>query len=547
MAIKYLSGKRIQGLADLSAWNGTFSGGSAWTKVGGGTEGTNEVTLALDTDTNQDSLNYDLGASAVSNDDWVIDFTLNFSRLTIGTNIFWFMGLVNSTNWIATNNTNHMGIFVMQESGTKQFGASDGTGTWNGAVEDAQTWAPSTGVDYYFRLTKLTSTSYKVELFADSARTSVTSTSDGTVSAMTDLRYLTFAGDNNSGTGNATFKISDIKFYNDVTTPPAADKAGLSNIETYSIFEELDTGKYFWYSGSGWLADGQRYTGERGLIAGGYTSSASNEIQYISISTLGNAADFGDLTAARTALGATHDATRGCFGGGESSYHNEIDYVTILTAANAVDFGDLTQARKGISGVSSDVRGVYTCGENGQQVLDYITIQSTGNATDFGDPILNVYTSSACHSLTRGVIHMNATTADSYDGNMEYITIATAGNCTDFGGTTVERSGTVGVSDLSRGLFAGGKTQSGANFTDTIDYITIGTTSNATDFGNLTAVRNVVAAVAHPTRAVFCAGWDSGENNVNIMEYVTIATAGNATDFGDCTAKRMAEGCSDIA
>jgi hypothetical protein len=111
-----------------------------------------------------------------------------------------------------------MGIFAMQESGTKVFGCSDGTSTWNGASEDNQTWVATTGVDYYFRLTKLTSTTYKVELFGNSARTSVTSTSDGTVSSMTDLRYLVFTGDNNSGTGNATFTISDLNFYNGVTT-----------------------------------------------------------------------------------------------------------------------------------------------------------------------------------------------------------------------------------------------------------------------------------------------------------------------------------------
>ena len=189
---------------------------TGWTATGGGAVATDNLTLALDTDGGQDQVNYDL--TSISSDKFVLDFTLNFSRLTIGTNIFWFMGLVNSTNWISTNSTNHMGIFVMQESGTKTFSCSDGTGTWNGASEDAQTWTPSTGVDYYFRLTKLTSTTYKVELFGDSARTSVTSTSDGTVSSMTDLRYLVFTGDNNSGTGNATFTISDLKFYDGVSS-----------------------------------------------------------------------------------------------------------------------------------------------------------------------------------------------------------------------------------------------------------------------------------------------------------------------------------------
>jgi hypothetical protein len=189
---------------------------TGWSATGGGAVATDNLTLALDTDGGQDQVNYDL--TSISSDKFVLDFTLNFSRLTVESNLFWFMGLVNSTNWITAGSTNHMGIFAMQEPATKVFACSDGTTTWNGVSEDAQSWVPSTGVDYYFRLTKLTSTTYKVELFDDSARTSVTSTSDGTVSSMTDLRYLVFTGDNNVGAGNATFTISDLKFYDGVTS-----------------------------------------------------------------------------------------------------------------------------------------------------------------------------------------------------------------------------------------------------------------------------------------------------------------------------------------
>jgi len=222
LATPYNSGNTVSGTITgklPTTWNLTPTyrySSTGWTATGGGAVATDNLTLALDTDGGQDQVNYDL--TSISSDKFVLDFTLNFSRLTIGTNLFWFMGLVNSTNWIATNSTNHMGIFAMQESGTKTFGCSDGTGTWNGAVEDSQTWTPSTGVDYYFRLTKLSSTTYKVELFGDSARTTVTSTSDGTVSSMTDLRYLVFTGDNNSGAGNATFTISDLKFYDGVSS-----------------------------------------------------------------------------------------------------------------------------------------------------------------------------------------------------------------------------------------------------------------------------------------------------------------------------------------
>ena len=51
--------------------------------------------------------------------------------------------------------------------------------------------------------------------------------------------------------------------------------------------------------------------GTRGLIGGGYTPSNSDVIDYITIATLGNAADFGDLTLARRAIGGCSDSHGG--------------------------------------------------------------------------------------------------------------------------------------------------------------------------------------------------------------------------------------------
>jgi hypothetical protein len=45
---------------------------------------------------------------------------------------------------------------------------------------------------------------------------------------------------------------------------------------------------------------------------------------------------------------------RGIFGGGYTGVHsNVIDYITITTTGNATDFGDLTVARYGAGGVSN--------------------------------------------------------------------------------------------------------------------------------------------------------------------------------------------------
>ena len=99
----------------------------------------------------------------------------------------------------------------------------------------------------------------------------------------------------------------------------------------------------------------------RGLSAGGFnntpSATKSNVIEFVTIATLGNATDFGDLTTQRYSPGSGSSKTRGVIGGGNTqpAKTNVIDFVTIASAGNASDFGDLTQARMNVG--SSDVHG----------------------------------------------------------------------------------------------------------------------------------------------------------------------------------------------
>ena len=125
----------------------------------------------------------------------------------------------------------------------------------------------------------------------------------------------------------------------------------------------------------------------RGLLAGGRTPTNLNIIDFITISTLGNAADFGDLTQARLNPGAGSNSVRGVFAGGESpSKVNTIDYVTIPTLGDAVDFGNLTSTRN-TRGMASPTRAAFAGGNTGSVVdtIDYVQIMSTADAIDFGD------------------------------------------------------------------------------------------------------------------------------------------------------------------
>ena len=98
-----------------------------------------------------------------------------------------------------------------------------------------------------------------------------------------------------------------------------------------------------------------------GTIAGGTQgpSSSSNGIHYLTISTLGNTQDFGDLTAAATQGSGMSNSTRGVFqlGNAGGSQSNAVDYVTIQTTGNAKDFGDLSPGRVFEAAACSDSHG----------------------------------------------------------------------------------------------------------------------------------------------------------------------------------------------
>lgn len=313
-----------------------------------------------------------------------------------------------------------------------------------------------------------------------------------------------------------------------------------------------DTGndKLYKYMDSGFkeigVAASAAWYGDRGVVAGGDTDSGiTNQIQYIDITTPGNAVDFGDLTAVKRFLSGASNSSRGlCFGGYTSAVINNIDYVTISTPGNAQDFGDLQHVNylKGAAccdGTKAFIFGGYT-GSLVKNYIQQVTVSTTGNATDFGNMSLYSFHNAACSDATRGVCALGRKRSASgsgtytYINNMEYITTATAGNSTDFGDLTVARGQVAACSDTTRGLFSAGYTSSSVR-TDTIDYITIQNTGNATDFGDLIKTYYRPTSFANSTRGVIAGGYttDGGSARVNTIQYVTVQTTGNSTDFGD--------------
>ena len=146
------------------------------------------------------------------------------------------------------------------------------------------------------------------------------------------------------------------------------------------------------------------------MTAGSYPSG--NQIDFFNIDTTGNSVDFGDRTISAQQPGSAASRTRGCVAGGYgSSDSNVIDFVTMASQGDAQNFGDLTQTGHGVSMCINDsTRGVFAGRTGGspstfRNTIDYITIASTGDAADFGDisphVVRNVFGGS---SPTRGVL-----------------------------------------------------------------------------------------------------------------------------------------------
>ena len=91
--------------------------------------------------------------------------------------------------------------------------------------------------------------------------------------------------------------------------------------------------------------------------------------------------NLGGGTGSNTGLG-----TRGIKGGGANPGTDVIEFITISTLGNSQDFGNLTVSAKAQSGAASRTRGLFAAGDSpNTNRIDFITIASTGNATDFGD------------------------------------------------------------------------------------------------------------------------------------------------------------------
>ena len=287
-------------------------------------------------------------------------------------------------------------------------------------------------------------------------------------------------------------------------------------------------------------------TGVRGVVPGGNGTpdGTSESMTYITISTLGNGADFGDMLTGINANAGGASRTRGLSLGGSfiPARQSTIEYFTFASLGSAADYGDLSVARAELGCATNQVRAVAAGGSDpssDSDVIDYGTIASTGTFKDFGDLTDNRESVGGGISIgTRGIFYGGQSPAQN---TIEYIIIMTTGNSTDFGDSLDTEIRRHGCSNSTRGLIAGSNTPT-TNLG--IEYLTTATLGNSIDFGDLTLARRNMGAVASPTRSVFMGGQlpSPSPAQSNVLDYVEFATTGNAVDFGDLNAAGSTNG-----
>jgi hypothetical protein len=309
--------------------------------------------------------------------------------------------------------------------------------------------------------------------------------------------------------------------------------------------DDLNTLEF--YNGIEWRQFTVSGASGRGVF-GGANQGANNALEYITISSTGNAQDFGDTADTHPEhdrCASCSSSTRGIIAGGRirvpaTANTNAIGYFALSSGGRSADFGDLTRTQRMLMGVSSSTRGVFAGGYNPtSNIIDYIEIDTTGNAIDFGDL---TFANQSAGSFSNGVIGVwGGGYSPARRNEITKVTIASKGDSVDFGTITQKRAFLGGCSNSTRGIFAGGD----PGPFSIIDYITITEGGNATVFGDLITARNGQAAVSSQTRGVI--GGGGTPSNLKTIDYVQFSTTSNAIDFGDLgnTGGRFIIGLSD--
>jgi len=278
--------------------------------------------------------------------------------------------------------------------------------------------------------------------------------------------------------------------------------------------------------------------GNRAVFMGGVSPSESNVIDFVTITTAGDATDFGDLITADQQAGGTANSIRGINLGGRQPAAGgtaDCEYITMMSQGNAADFGDST-ANRGGSGASNDTTGLYAGGVQFSDRCDQFHHATTGIFVDFGNLANAAAGKLGFGSPIRGFFCAgDAGSPNDRTNTIEHFTFDSAGNGTDFADLSVAMRQGGAANNDTRAIIAHANAPATTALCDVFNFVTGG---NASSFGNLTQAREAgINCGSNPTKIVFAGGW-TGSANSNVIDSFQFATLGNAVDFGDLTVAR---------
>ena len=226
----------------------------------------------------------------------------------------------------------------------------------------------------------------------------ITGGESGTLSGEVDIGAgLTMTVGTGATTGQGS--IDSLKVSNTFTPPIGGTNERPSAPQPGALYYNKDFRTIEYWDGNFWRQVDNTTTSGRGVWGGGATPTYQTFQDYVTISSLGNAQNFGDLTVARGFLRGVASSIRGVTGGGEGSpaRTDTMENFTIQSAGDAVDFGNLSAARGMLGSTSSSTRGVWAGGEENNPTgnvnkIEFIEISTLGNAVDLVDLKVNLNT-----------------------------------------------------------------------------------------------------------------------------------------------------------
>ena len=313
-----------------------------------------------------------------------------------------------------------------------------------------------------------------------------------------------------------------------------------------------DLGTLEFYTGDEWrTVNSFKDTGNRGraLIFGGSINypagTTTATIDFVNISSEGNALVFGDLTQSRNFTIGCGNQIRSLCMGGNTPETDIIDYVTPASEGDAIDFGNLQSSKFGGGGFSSTTRGFYCGGYDSpsdRDIIDYFEIHTLGNALDFGDLTRARRYMSGFASPIRGFNTGGSPSSDSR--TIDVFTMSSKGNAVNFGDSTAGSAQFCGFSNPTRGIFL---TDSPSRLTN-LEYLNLSSEGNSILFGSLG--RNTAAqpgSGSNQTRGIVAGGYaNPSSTSTNHIDFIQILSLGDAQDFGDLAEIRaLGGGTSD--